>query len=261
MIKTLSMDREQRHKVIIRTVDRAAVTQIGALTELTGVSAVTIRRDLAELEEAGYLRRTHGGARRVLKRGAPQPFHVRQAEDREAKQVLARAAAELIDDNEAVIIDNGTTCEAVARELAGRPITAMCLSLHSATALGSRAGASIFIPGGPVENDTLALSGPSAVNALRDFSADVVILGSCSTSLEHGLATTTHDDAENKRAAIGAATRRLLVVAARKLNHVSTFRFADISDLHQLVTTSDAPRDILAEIRDRGVEVITVDRP
>lgn len=79
----------------------------------------------------------------------------------------------------------------------------------------------------------------------------------CSTSLEHGLATTTYDDAENKRTAMRAATRRILAVAPRKLNHVSTFRFGDIEDLHQLVTTTDAPAELLAQIRDLGAQVIT----
>lgn len=82
--------------------------------------------------------------------------------------------------------------------------------------------------------------------------------GACSTSLEHGLATTTtYDDAENKRTAMRAATRRILAVAPRKLNHVSTFRFGDIEDLHQLVTTTDAPAELLAQIRDLGAQVIT----
>ena len=133
----------------------------------------------------------------------------------------------------------------------------MCLSLHSAVALGAKPGANIFVPGGEVGPDTLALSSVAVASALREFRADVVVLGSCSTSLEHGLAT-TYGDAENKRAAMRAATRRILAVAPRKLNHVSTFRFGDIEDLPQLVTTTDAPAEILAQIRDLGVQVITV---
>lgn len=202
--------------------------------------------------------RTHGGARRVERRGTPKPFRARQAEDPEAKAAIARAASELIADDDAVIFDNGTSAQAIAQQLAGRPITAMCLSLHSAAALGAKPGANIFVPGGEVESDTLALSSVAVASALREFRADVVVLGSCSTSLEHGLATTTYDDAENKRAAMRAATRRILAVAPRKLNHVSTFWFGDIEDLHQLVTTTDAPAEILAQIRDLGVQVITV---
>ncbi|MFS0246189.1 DeoR/GlpR family DNA-binding transcription regulator [Corynebacterium striatum] len=182
---------------------------------------------------------------------------MRQAEDPEAKAAIARTASELIGDDDAVIFDNGTTAQAIAQRLAGRPITAMCLSLHSAAALGTKPGANIFVPGGEVEPDTLALPSVAVASALREFRADVVVLGSCSTSLEHGLATTTYDDAENKRTAMRAATRRILAVAPRKLNHVSTFRFGDIEDLHQLVTTTDAPAELLAQIRDLGAQVIT----
>lgn len=82
--------------------------------------------------------RTHGGARRVERRGTPKPFRARQAEDPEAKAAIARAASELIADDDAVIFDNGTTVQAIAQRLAGRPITAMCLSLHSAAALGAK---------------------------------------------------------------------------------------------------------------------------
>lgn len=120
---------------------------------------------------------THGGARRVERRGTPKPFRVRQAEDPEAKAAIARTASELIGDDDAVIFDNGTTAQAIAQRLAGRPITAMCLSLHSAAALGTKPGANIFVPGGEVEPDTLALPSVAVASALREFRADVVVLG------------------------------------------------------------------------------------
>lgn len=252
------MDREQRLKVIIRAVDRPGVTTVDSLVSLTGASGVTIRRDLAELEAIGAVERVHGGAKKVATRGAPQPFSLRQSEDKAEKQALAIAVAEMINDEESVIIDNGTTCQAVARRLSGRPITALCLSLYSAAAIAKRPGARVIIPGGEVENDTLALHGSAALSTIHDFSADVILLGSCSTSLERGLATVTYPDAENKRAGMAAASRSILVVTPRKLGRVSTFRFADVSDLDTLVTTADAPREMLAEIRDLGVRVVTV---
>lgn len=252
------MEREQRHKVIMRTIDRPGVTTVEALVELTGVAPVTIRRDLDYLERHGMLTRTHGGAKRVAKRGTPKPFQMRRMEDEAAKLAIAKAAAHLISDDESIIIDNGTTCYAVAAQLSGRPLTALCLSLHAAARLGQRPGPRILIPGGTVENDTLAMSGNAAAEAMRNFAADAVILGSCSTSVEYGLATTTYEDAENKRVAMAAAQRRILVVAPRKLDHVSTFRFGEVADLHQLVTTNDAPRDVLRDIRALEVEVVTV---
>ena len=122
---------------------------VAELSELTGASAVTVRRDLLELAALGALTRTHGGARRAFKRGTPLPFSVRMTDDHEIKTALGEAAAALVHDDESVIIDNGTTCLEAARCLAGRPVTALALSLHSAAVLASRPGTYVTVPGGP----------------------------------------------------------------------------------------------------------------
>lgn len=227
---------------------------MAALVELTGASAVTIRRDLAELELHGSLSRTHGGARQAFRRGSPLPFSARLGSDQESKVALAEVAAGLVDDHESVIIDNGTTCFEVARCLAGRPITALALSLHAAAALASRPGAYVTVPGGPVETDSLAMT-VAGVEAVRAMRADIAIVGACSASATHGLTSTTFEDAELKRAVIRAASRIVLVASADKLVRSSTFRFAGPADLDHLVTTKDASEDVLEMFRDDGVSI------
>src|ERR1700742_39533 len=185
------MQRSIRQKLIVQTVRNSGRIRIGQLAELTGASAVTIRRDLADLEAHGALRRTRGGAARAIKFGEEASYQVRASEDAEAKSRLAGAAAALISDYDSVIIDNGTTCHAVARELAGRPVTALCLSLHVAGALAAVPGARVIVPGGPVEPDALALYGSQAVDAVRAISADVVLIGACSVSATRGLTSAT----------------------------------------------------------------------
>ncbi|MDO5628075.1 MAG: DeoR/GlpR family DNA-binding transcription regulator [Mobilicoccus sp.] len=250
------MQRSLRHKTIIRAVGQAEVVTVEALMRLTGVSAVTIRRDLVELEGAGSLRRTHGGATRVLTRGTPMPFALRMTEDLDVKARLAVIAADLVADDESVIIDGGTTGAAVAAELAGRPVTALCLSLHAASALASRPGAMVSVPGGPVATDSLEAEPASAITAIQGVLVDVAILGACSSSAT-ALTTVHSADAQVKRAAMTAATRRILVAAGTKLGRSSTFRFGEPADLTHLVTTDDAPEEILEAYRDAGVDVIT----
>ena len=155
-----------RQRQILKSLSTTTVMSVNALSRLTDVSGVTIRRDLAELAHKGLVTRVHGGALRAPRRGASQPISLRRGEDLEAKRVLARATAELIDDGESVIIDNGTTCEMVAEKLVGRDIRVLCLSLSAAAALASTPGPIVTVPGGIVEVDSeVALD--QGLNALR----------------------------------------------------------------------------------------------
>lgn len=252
------MNRSLRHKAIIHAVSGRNEIGIAALVQLTGASAVTVRRDLAELEALGALTRTHGGARQAFKRGSPLPFGVRLEDGREVKEQLAEVVAQLVHDDHSVIIDNGTTCLAVARQLAGRPLTVLSLSLHSAAALAAVPGAYVTLPGGTVETDTLAMTGAAAVRAVEGVRADIAVLGACSASVTDGLTSTTLEDALVKRAVVAAAAQVVLVATADKLSRSSTFRFGDAADLDHLVTTSDAPEDVLEVFREQGVTVHVV---
>lgn len=158
-------------------------------------------------------------------------------------------------DEESVILDNGTTCYAVAQHLAGRPITALVLSLHAAAALAASPGARVVVPGGPVETDSLAFIGSSALDAVRTTFADVAVIGACSAAPAHGLTSTTHEDATLKRAIIAGSRRRVLVATAAKLARTSTFRFGILSDLTHLITTTDAPCETVEAYQEAGVQV------
>ncbi len=252
------MQRSFRHRLIIQSVRTGGHLRIGQLAELTGASAVTIRRDLAELEAQGSLRRTRGGAARAGKYQENVPYHVRVAEEQEAKAGLAQAAASLVADYESVIIDNGTTCHAVARELSGRPLTALCLSLHAAATLAAVPGTRVIVPGGPVEPDTLAFLGSQAVDAVRDMRADVLLIGACSISALHGLTAATYEDAQLKKASIQSSARRILIGTASKLTQTSNFRFGGAGDITHLITTSDAPPEMLSIFSAEGADVTLV---
>ncbi|NAZ78272.1 DeoR family transcriptional regulator [Kineococcus sp. T13] len=249
------MQRSERHRTIVQSVSSGAVLTVGALCALTGASPITVRRDLAELAEHGSVRRVRGGVTRADARGTLMPFSVRFEADRERKDALAALVAGLVADGESLVLDNGTTCYAVARRLAGRPLTALALSLHAAAALATRPGVRTVVPGGPVETDTLAFTGGAALAAIADVSCDVAVIGTCAALPGAGLTSTTYEDAQVKRACLRAARRRVLVTTADKLTRTSTFRFGAVGDLTHLVTTDDAGADVLAPFRAEGVQV------
>lgn len=228
---------------------------VGALAELTGASEVTIRRDLADLEGQGQLKRVHGGAVRVATRGAPMPHTLRATEHLEEKRAIAAVVATLVGDDESVVLDAGTTLVAVAHELVGRRLTVFCLSLHAAVAVGSHRSTQVIVPGGVVDPGGLAAGAAAALPALHDLRADVAVLGACSASPTHGLTATTWEDAQIKRAIVACANRRILATTAEKLTRTSSFRFAGLDEIDDLVTTDDAPAALLEQFRDAGVDV------
>ena len=232
-----------------------SMVSVDDLVRLTGASAITIRRDLADLEGQGLLRRVHGGAVAGTSRGARMPYALRSSEDLEAKEALGAITADLIADDSAVILDNGTTVDAVARHLAGRPLTALCMSLHAATPLAMASGAQVIVPGGMLLPQALAASPAASIAAINEMHADAAVLGACAVSAAAGLTTTTWDDAQIKKAIVGKSARRILVGTGRKLTRTSSFRFADLGEIDDLVTTDDVPEELLDDFRSAGVAV------
>lgn len=231
---------------------------VADLSELTGASTITVRRDLAELAELGALARTHGGAGRASARGSRVPYSVRLDADRERKSALARAVGALVRDGESIILDNGTTCLAVAEQLAERPVVVLPLSLIAALTLASGT-AEVILPGGPVERDVLAMTSAAAIDAVRAFRADTFVLGTCAASSDQGLTSDNYADAAMKREAMRSSARRILVSTGSKLNSTASFRFASYAELDRVVTTRDAPPAVLHDLRSAGAVVDLVD--
>ena len=234
-----------RRRTILRALSPTTVHSVQALSRLTGVSVITIRRDLAELAHEGLVTRVHGGALRAPRRGAARPASMRRRQDVEIKRRLAQATAELIEDGEAVIIDSGTTCEMVAEQLAGRDIRVLCLSLGAGAAVASVRGAAVTIAGGPVDPESLSLFSAEAVDAVRAFRADVAVLSTCAAMV--------------KRAIMASSTRRILPTAPSKITRTNTYRFGRIEDLDALLTTSQIDPDALEELQEAGVDVVLCD--
>ena len=250
---------EERRRTILAALSPTEVRSVNALSRLTGVSVITVRRDLAQLAHEGRVVRVHGGALRAPHRGSLRPVAQRRTEDVEAKRALAHATAGLIEDGESVIIDSGTTCEMVAEELAGRDVRALCLSLGAAGALSSRRGAAVTVAGGLVDPETGSLFSTEAVDAVRRFRADVAVLSTCAVSVTDGLTVIESDDATLKRAIMASSARSILPTAPRKIARTHAYRFGDLSDLDLLLTTSGIDDEELGALREAGLDVELID--
>ncbi|UYQ77476.1 DeoR/GlpR family DNA-binding transcription regulator [Glutamicibacter sp. JL.03c] len=231
---------------------------VNDLAHLTGTSTITVRRDLNELAEQGSVRRVRGGAAPALSRGDDFPFDLRRSEANNHKLALAQAAAKHVRPGDSVIIDNGTTALAVARQLAGLGITAMALSLRAAEELHRKPGNQVLVPGGPLSFDELSFVGAGTAEAVASMRFDVAIIGACAANIDTGLTVSQWDDAYVKRAVLKSAQRSILVATADKFNRTAAHKFGDVTDLDTIITTGDLSVTTIYEASQSGVEVITV---
>lgn len=246
----------ERQALILERLRSNGSIGAAALAEELDLSTETIRRDLITLEQAGSLRRVHGGA--VL--GSTREFvpDVRQRGSlmTAEKSAMAERAAALVPVAALVLIDGGTSAHALAGVYPlDRATTVVTPSLMVATALLGRPGGSVHTLGGEVSPRTWSEGGTWTVNALRSIRADIVFLGCSGFSSAQGATTSDQVDGEVKRAMVASARRVVVLADSSKIGSQHLTAFADLSQIDVLITGRRADPAELERIEAAGVEV------
>jgi DeoR/GlpR family transcriptional regulator of sugar metabolism len=221
------------------------------------VSVATIRRDLGQMENEGLVRRTHGGATIRAPRGADQAFEIREQTDGEAKRLIARAACTLVEPDQTILMNDGSTVLALARELvaAQMPLTVATPGVNVATALSECAGIDAYLLGGRVRHQTLGTSGHFAETMLRTFNADIAFIAAEGFSRAEGLTFSYESDASLARLMRERSSTAVVLATARKLQQRDRITALEPSRVDMLVTDCD-DEAILAPIEACGVRVL-----
>ena len=246
---------DERRAVILDRLRTQGRVLAADLTAELDVSSDTIRRDLRELDDAGLLRRVHGGA--LPRHGDGAPFQSRAARAPAAKASIARRAAESVSDGQLVVLDGGTTTLEVARalrdDLRARVITT---SPPIAIALADHPGLEVSVVGGTLRPNSLVTVGAAAVEAFRSIRADVVFLGVCGLHPEIGVTTSDLEERHVKAAMIEGAAEVVALADHDKLGTAMSVVVAPLSAVTRLVTDAEADDEALAPYRALGIEVL-----
>jgi DeoR family fructose operon transcriptional repressor len=252
----------ERHRAITEAVTSAGVVSTEALVALLAVSAETVRRDLAVLEERGVIHRVHGGAATAATRGSGEEpsFTVRSTAERDAKATLARVAVELLRNGQTVVIDIGTTAVEVARaipqDFRGTIATP---SLLVATELADRPGIELLVCGGRVRGGDLACANAHAKAFFADLYADIAFVGSGGVAADVGLTDFHLDEVEVKTTIIANSAHSYVLADSSKLGRVSPHRVCALSALDGIITDSTVPEDLSRAIADAGGIIVSPD--
>lgn len=226
-----------------------------------GVSAITVRRDLAELERAGIASLVSGGARLTSGQRPPEARGARAVLETEEKRAIAAAAAELIEDGMAIYLDAGTTCEAIARNLRGRSgLTVVTSDFSAAMVLTNHPGVRTIHTGGEIDPASGSSAGLFAASTARRINTDLCFLSTGAWDLGRGVSTTSEDKVAVKVAAAESAARCILVASSSKYGLSERYHVAPLAMLEQVITDDRLGGAHRSELEAAGLE-ITFARP
>jgi DeoR/GlpR family transcriptional regulator of sugar metabolism len=245
-------------KIRERFVERPGVS-IPELARQFGVSEMTIRRDLAALEEKSQIQRTHGGA--VLTERMMLEFDYRDRRDtnRGAKNAIAAAARKLVRPGQRLILDTGTTTlELAARLRDGVDLTVMSPSLAVASELQHAAGVEVILLGGIIRRGSPDLTGPVTEHCLELLAADIAFQGADAIGTDGSIYNSDLRLARVDRLMRRVSKRCCVLADHTKIGGTALARSGSLADVDVLITSKGAPAEALKRFAKLGPEMVVV---
>jgi len=248
-----------RHQIITDRVRLDGSVTMDELVRATGVSRMTVHRDLDALETEGVLRKVRGGATATRSSSFESDLQYRLTTAIEAKAAIGRAAAQFIDGGQAVIFDESTTALAALRAVDPTdPIIAITNCVPTMTHVTSKTKHRLIGLGGDYVAQYQAFLGILCQQMISNVYADVLV-ASCSAVLGNA---TLHQDSrivQVKQTMIAAAPVRLLLVDSSKIDMGAIYRLGKIGDFTHLITDEGAPASFIEGVRELGVDVVVAE--
>jgi len=247
----------QRHRAILARLETSGSVTVEELSRVLGVSRETIRRDLKVLSVDGRLSIVHGGA--LHSESSEAPFTNRRTVNRAGKEAIARLAASLVGDGMTILLDSGTTTEAVARALVRcgcRPLPPHTPAPANARIVSRLAGVRVYLIGGEFDRNEEASSGPEARRAIARLSADFAFASIGGVDEEGFLTDYTRTGATTRSALIKAAERGFLMADSSKFGRVLPSRIAGDAQCAGLLVDRELPLPIAMALGARGIRVV-----
>ena len=250
------MSPERRREQILAHLSARDRSSVSDLSEILGVSEVTVRKDLDQLEGQVLLMRVHGGAV-VSGRGRLELyFAAREQEHLEEKRRIAQAAAALIRSGQRIFLDASTTALQVARLIKDREnLVVVTNGLYTALELNFCEGITTLVVGGTMRRRSSSLVGSLNINSLQRLRVDVGLFGARAVTPRDGLMEADLDEAQLKQQMVSAAALVVGIVDSSKFGAMSFSAFALPHEIDRIITDKRVPAAAVKELRAHGITV------
>ena len=248
----MNQDRRSR---IVELVEQKNTLSNAEIIETFGVSIETVRRDLAYLEERGFLERVYGGCVRKRFMSVEDSYVNREKQNEEGKQAVGREAQNFIENGSAVFFGGGTTAMAVARQVdPNKGVIAFTNSLRTAIELSDKTKM-VIMPGGEMRGEEFVLAGLITQANMNKFNIGTAII--CTGGITEDMVTDFIAIEADLRSQIAENAEKVIVVAdSSKIGVRAMCNVCETSSIDVLITDEKAPKDVLKKIEAKGVKVV-----
>ena len=252
----------ERHQFILSKLSKESFVNVLELCKELDVSSVTIRKDLKLLEDKSLLFRTHGGATLNNPYTVDRPVNEKEKLQSGEKTKIGAMAAQLIADNDSIIIASGTTVLALAKNMPPKlNVTVITASLQVAQELIKHPDIEIMQLGGILRKSSSSVTGPYAQKILTDFFCSKLFLGVDGIDLEFGLTTTSVMEAHLNRQMIDVSQKVIVLSDSTKFGKRGFGRICGLEEVDQIITDSGISEHFVNQLESRGIEVTIVYPP
>ncbi len=251
----MTLTTEERRKYILEQIYEHGKVLVKTLASQMNVSEATIRRDLRALADEHQVELVYGGAN--LPRNSDYSFLSKQTRNIREKQIVGRTAGNLVNDNDLIFIDSGTTCFQMIPSLKTKKgLSVIVNSLRIATELGESPNINIITLGGQYRNDRMDCVGPLAITTIEHLRGYTAFIGADGLSMEFGITAADIDSAHLYGLVIKNARETILVVDHTKFLTPSLFKISDWDAISRIVVDTRPPSEWCEFLDSKGIEII-----
>lgn len=247
---------EDRRKKILEMINRDGSVKVTNLSKLFDISEVTIRTDLADMEYKGLLTRVHGGAVSSYKPYYSMSLNQRMSTNQEQKEVIAQKIAGMIEDNDTIMLNSGTTTLLVFRALPQNlNLSIVTNSISIALEGTANPNFNIILLGGLINSKYQFTFGDDAIRQLKSYHADKLILSVDGIDAEHGFSTYYDKEAEIDRIMLQQSSVNIVAADHSKFDRCAFTKISDLSVADYIITDSDIPPALKTKIAKNSIKI------
>ena len=250
------MATDSRRKKILELLEKNGSVRVTELSNIFSISEVTIRTDLADMENKGLLTRVHGGAVSSYKPYYNMSLNQRMSTNQEQKEIIAKKIAGMIDDNDTIMLNSGTTTLLVFRAIPRNlNLSIVTNSISIALEGTTNPNFNIILLGGLINSKYQFTFGDDAIRQLKSYHADKLILSVDGIDSEHGLSTYYDKEAEIDRIMLEQSNVNIVAADHSKFNRCAFTKISELSVADYIVTDSSVPESLKNKFSKNSIKI------